>query len=233
MDLKAFMQRVDLDFNNIQVEPDYGGSLDYEFDINPEEFLDFAKHDIEDFEDKGTQALVNALSNSKRAIDCQVDKIFHCVGINPEGLNFPSKIEILQRIEMVAPRIIRKVIQKRNYLEHEYTCPEKEEIEDFIDIADLFIEASKRILDMFQEGFIVGDKKNMSDDEGHFIHCIYFYFDSDKKEFELRGYKEGAKIGSIKITPKDKEYLDIMKLSISVRKEIKAENTIKKFIELV
>ena len=213
MKLPKFMKLVDLNWNDVRVVPDSQIFLDYEFDISPEQFLEFAKKDIEN---SGKHALVNALSNSKRAIDCQVDKILHCFGINAKRQNFPAKLELLQELGVVAPRIVGKVVQERNYLEHEYKCPKKGQVKDFIDITTLFLEASSATLHNFYNSFIVGDKKNMFDDEERFKRCIFFNFDPDNKKFELSGYKNGASIGSIRIKSVDKEYLTIIKLAISI-----------------
>src|ERR1051325_7929482 len=112
-----FFKAVNFDWTRLRVDTDGDMSLDHEFDIDAEEFLKFAELDIEGGDER---AFVNALSNSKRAIDCQVDKILYCLSLNTKRQNFPSKIELLKEIGIVAPRILRKVISKRNYLEHEY-----------------------------------------------------------------------------------------------------------------
>lgn len=44
---------------------------------------------------------------------------------------------------MIAPRVLTKLNKARNLLEHEFTCPSREDVEDFIDIVSLFIESTK------------------------------------------------------------------------------------------
>ncbi len=209
-----FFKAVDFDWTRLRVETDGDMSLDHDFDINPEEFLKFAELDIEGGDER---AFVNALSNSKRAIDCQVDKILHCLSISAKRQNFPSRIEVLKELGIVAPRILRKVINKRNYLEHEYKSPEKEEVEDALDVATLFIEASDRTLHIFQDKFILGDEENMYNEENRFKHCVYFSYKSDKNKFKLRGYN-GNRVGSINVASSDKEYRAILRLAIATAK---------------
>ena len=230
MELKEFIKLVDLNRNNIEIEKDAGTSLDYEFDVNPEDFLKFANRDIEGGD---TRALVNALSNSKRAIDCQVDKVFRCFGIDVKKWNFPHKAKLLDELGVVAPRIVSKVIHKRNYLEHEYKYPEKEEVEDAIDIAALFIEASNNTLNNFWDAFQLGDKGNICYKNGHFKHCISFHLKPDREKIELYGNKDGKYVGNITVTSKDEIYLAILKLAISVGQERNIDDAIQNFVRLV
>lgn len=184
-----------LNFDALKVEGDndreYEATLAYNFDISPEEFLEFA---IEDVEKPNKRGLVNALSNAKRAIDCQVDKILFCFGIRPDKsvkilqkLNLPrlndlpAKMQVLQEIGIVAPRVIRKVVQKRNYLEHEYKCPEQEQVEDAVDIAQLFIEASNKTLHTFA-GFAIYDH---SDDKQHKAIFVDYKEEEDEGKFMI------------------------------------------------
>lgn len=48
-----------------------------DFEVTPEEFLNFAKMDYKDNSKKG---LVGAVTNAKRAIDCQIDWIINYLG---------------------------------------------------------------------------------------------------------------------------------------------------------
>ena len=57
---------------------------------------------------------------------------------------FPSKMKELNQVGVVAPRILRKINKTRNLLEHEYTLPSKEKVEDAMDVAILFITYTNR-----------------------------------------------------------------------------------------
>jgi len=110
------------------------------FDFNPKDFLAFAKCDLSC---EYSHSLINALSNIKRAIDCQLDSLLYGFGLlqisRAKRWDFPYKSKVLTKIGVISPRILRKINQKRNLLEHEYTKPEAGQVEDAFDVANLFI----------------------------------------------------------------------------------------------
>jgi len=117
------------------------------FDTKPEEFLKFAEDDLRIGESKGQY---NSLSNVKRAIDCQMDSIllrFCLYEISKsEKWNFPKKIDVLNKLGIISPRILQKINAKRNSLEHEYKKPTREDVEDAIDVATLFVHYTNKFL---------------------------------------------------------------------------------------
>lgn len=141
MNLKKLIESRNLNLENIYIYSDSGENLNDNlagFELNPEDFLDFAENDLKS---NNTHGYVNALSNAKRAIDCRVDKLLIIFGINPKNWYFPQKIEYLKDVGVIAPRIVEKVNRNRNYLEHNYKCPDKEKAYDAVDIASLFVES--------------------------------------------------------------------------------------------
>jgi len=78
MKLKDLIQKADLDWSKliVHLESDFI-SFSHEFPLDPKDFLTFAK---KDFFAADTRGLVNALSNAKRAIDCQTDSILIALG---------------------------------------------------------------------------------------------------------------------------------------------------------
>ena len=115
--------------------------------IKPKEYLEFAERDIQG---KDLRGAVNALSNSKRAIDCQVENIIASFGL-PKKRNFPERLELIQSLGLVAPRIVRKIVQTRNLIEHGYAHVGVADAEDAVDIATLFVEATNKI---FQHSYM-------------------------------------------------------------------------------
>ncbi|KKG10630.1 hypothetical protein EO98_17170 [Methanosarcina sp. 2.H.T.1A.6] len=119
--------------------------IETDFDIPPSEFLKFAEFDlIAEYE----HHLVNSLSNTKRAIDSQLDSLLIGFGLSEKSKRwrFPKKIEFLNSIGIISPRILNKINRKRNLLEHEYKNPNKEEVEDALDIATLFVSYTNKYL---------------------------------------------------------------------------------------
>lgn len=228
MEINTLFNLVRLDWENAYRHPGDGTVLNREYEINPEEFLEFAENDILTNDRRG---LVNALSNSKRAIDCQVDKMLECYGINAKKWNlrnFPAKLDLLKDIGVVAPRIVRKVITTRNYLEHDYKCPEKESVEDAIDVAHLFVEASNRKLTIWEHFYIVDKEYN----SWNFEKNINIRFDHDEGKFRIHGNRDHKRIGESIITTANKdEYIALLKIAISTKDEINDE-TIQYLISL-
>ena len=114
--------------------------VDTKFDTMPSEFIGFAEADLQtDLEHR----FINSLSNAKRALDCQADRLLKMLGFYGESKDkfwgFPKKILLLQKLDILAPRILNKINKTRNLMEHHYIKPNSEQVEDFIDIVALFI----------------------------------------------------------------------------------------------
>jgi hypothetical protein len=114
------------------------------FDINPREFLSYAKRDLEENTDRGK---INGLGNAKRAINCRVDEIIKILNFEELSISknwgLPYKLTVLNSFHIVAPKVLTEWInKKRNLLEHEYERPK--DIKHDIDIAELFIEATDK-----------------------------------------------------------------------------------------
>ena len=127
------------------------------------------------------------LTNAKRAIDSQIDKVFGCFGLK-KPRNFPQKLIGLNEIGLIAPRIINKVSTLRNKLEHEYKLPEVEQVEDAIDVANLFVFALDSILYTFPDHFIIGIfLENRSKKNGDLIYDkrVFIGYDKNKHEYFL------------------------------------------------
>ncbi len=111
------------------------------------QFFKFAENDLNS---KYEHNLINSLSNIKRAIDCQMDTLLFAFGLykksKKEEWNFPRKLEVLNNLGIITPRILGKINQKRNFLEHEYRKPTKEEVEDALDVAALFLAYTQKFL---------------------------------------------------------------------------------------
>lgn len=66
--------------------------------------------------------------------------------LKKEKWNFPKKIDFLNSVGIISPRILTKINRRRNLLEHEYKNPNEEEVEDALDIAILFINYTNKYL---------------------------------------------------------------------------------------
>lgn len=120
----------------------YGmGSLTFPFEQTGDDYLKSAERDLQHEDNAGN---INALTNAKRAIDCQLEALISKFGL-PKKKTFPERTTQLQRIGLVAPRILQKVNKTRNFLEHEFMVPERSAAEDAVDIATLFVKVTNSI----------------------------------------------------------------------------------------
>ncbi len=177
--LKNLIAKVGIDPEKAIALSDGGTDLKHEFDIRPEEFLQFSENDISDNEPRG---LVNGLSNAKRAIDSQVDEVIRCLLIRPEVLKQP-KLEILSDLGLVAPRILRRIRDSRNLLEHEYRLPTKQQVEDAIDVATLFVTACRKTFFLFPDVVVIANEDEESDPVFLFKKRVLITTDWDEKGF--------------------------------------------------
>jgi len=110
----------------------------------PIDYLTFARQDLVE---RDTRALINALGNIKRAIECQLDVFLEMYGLlklsMKEKWAFPKKIDVVRKIGIVAPSILKLINSKRNKMEHYHKKPRRKEVVEFLDVAELFIELFK------------------------------------------------------------------------------------------
>lgn len=126
-----------------------GGSFEMtELKTSPVEFLSLAE---DDFERGGLSALVNATTNVKRAIVCQLDQLLISFGYPSFRWDVPEKIKRLRALGLLAPSLLRKVVKMRNILEHEYKTPELKVVEEALDIASLFVMSASAMFMPFDD----------------------------------------------------------------------------------
>ncbi|WP_454240154.1 hypothetical protein [Pseudomonas sp. HLS-6 TE3448] len=115
---------------------------------SPAEFLSLAE---DDFERGGLAALVNATTNAKRAIVSQLDQLLISFGYQSLRWNVPQKIERVRTLGLMAPSLLRKIVDMRNILEHEYATPELGKVEEALDIASLFVMSASAMFIPFDD----------------------------------------------------------------------------------
>lgn len=149
---------------------------DIPFEITPKQFLEYAEKAIKE---GGQAGYINALSNIKRAIDCQLDLVLYILGqskkAKKEGWKFPRKIEFIRSVGLVAPEILTKINRKRNELEHKYKYPATEEVKDALDIANLFLASTNKFVERKYLGF--GTELNRGE--------LWVNFDQDQNLFKI------------------------------------------------
>ncbi len=133
-----------LESNNTRFDSSSFLTVPIPFPIPPNEYLSFAEEDLKDEAPRGP---VNALSNAKRALDARVDLVLIAFGLfkpaRDHNWNIPTKLERISRLGVLTPRVLTKLNRTRNLIEHEFHNPSLEQVEDFVDVVALFIEATR------------------------------------------------------------------------------------------
>jgi hypothetical protein len=171
------------------------------FEIEPKEYLQYAKLDLKE---KTKKALLNSIMNSKRAIDCQIDSICFNLGNLNKRLNFPEKIVFLRKIGIISPNILKKINKIRNLMEHEYKIPNKSDVEDAVDIADLFLASTEKFIrEIYNLSFDVSMNINLRKIEKGVLTTweIILKYKKKEKDFIIEFGKN-----NFRITKKEKEY---------------------------
>ena len=186
--------------SNVQMDALSSTEVDSPFDLKAEDFLSFAEEDVKGDNDKD---IINALSNAKRAIENRMDLLLYAFGCPnlEEQWGFPKKVEMLNDLGIIAPRILRKINTIRNLLEHQYKLPNKGEAEDAIDVAVLFLKSTKNFIYNFVNDFICYDKEN---------HVFLEFI--DHSEIKIRIVSSGE--DTFSITYKDMTFRDWLRFLI-------------------
>ena len=211
MEIKEFLELMD--------DPDListGSSsapVNTDFEIKPTDFLEFAENDLmSDYSHKD----INALSNGKRALDCQLDSLLVAFNLysvaQRHRWSFPKKVEVVNDLGIVAPRVLKKINKIRNLMEHEFARPNSEQISDFIDIAALFFAATDKYIYnlMYYSTFQIIRGR---DSENWKFYCEgTIQLDLEKVIIDLALYKDGTRqeIQQIEVKNDDKDYIKLL-----------------------
>lgn len=98
----------------------------------------------------------------------------------------PNKIDLLNRLGIIAPRILRKINKVRNTMEHDFYCPGIDEVQDFADVILLFISYTDKYL------FETKKECELIDDESQFYCIPEFDRDEQKIIVDVRGSLQGT-----------------------------------------
>jgi len=201
------------DFSEVHMGSMGSFNIEPPFETKARDYLKFAEYDLSN---EYNHHNINALSNVKRAIDCQIDTLLFSFGLleisKEERWTFPRKIDFLNDAGIISPRILKKINRKRNVLEHEYRNPLTAEVEDAVDVAILFMEYTEKFLvNALYDCEVVKD----NDTEGYFgikmdyeLHQISLYYYMDENTIP----REATKI----IKPGSAEYNEYLKFFISL-----------------
>ena len=204
-----------------------------EYKIQPIDSFKQAEKDLKD------NVYSNCLSNSKRALEGQINSILIALGFkNKAKKNFPTKIDFLIQLGISAPRILSRINSTRNLFEHEFEMPNNEIVEDFLNITELFMVSTNHYLTSFPEHFTIANKNegihvnvhlnykfcqiSLNDqrlyDNGKHLNIAKYYSNSLEKENKIIGDKN-ENVKSIILDTSNNEYIEIIKFLIAWKQE--------------
>lgn len=198
------------------------------FDISPKDFLRFAKEDLKEGDERG---FINSITNSKRAIDSQIDETIEKLISKSDNFNpivndflkyfefesdIPIKLRIIHSLNLAPSLLISKSRTLRNKLEHIYKKPEVQEVKEALDVAELFIGSVAGKLGMIWTEFEIVDWKNNE-----------LIFEFSEKKFKIDYKKNDKLITSYIIDSNNIEFYGLLRLMISSNDEIEIEETFK------
>jgi len=243
--LQLIKDELKIDFTSTIIEFDSGSGSENPFELSARDFLRFAKSDFKSNDKKGN---INALTNAKRAIDCQIDSAFTMFGIQYDkipnssnkiieltglmNLDLPHKLKLIQAVDFAPSGLISKTRTLRNKLEHYYKIPDKEEVRDAIELAELFVLSIESHIKIIEDSFSITDKSKH--DESHYINnCVKVDFNYELKEINLGFYNEKEKIETITLNQNDEVFYAFIKLINNIHEQIELEDSLKIFLKMI
>lgn len=205
-----------LQADEIECDGSSGSDIDIPiYDISPEEFLDFAENAIS----SGTkEGIVNAVSNLKRALDCEMDMFFECINLkrifDKKNLKFEKKTQFLASIGLFPIRTVNKLNLMRNKLEHEYKTPEIYDLYTYYEL----IWSVVKILDLYLELLYINGEI-----------CLELYIENNEYYFTMKyDINECAFIFEIMDWTKGKER-EQKRLNVSLKSQSDMDDFVKAF----
>ncbi len=245
MTFLEILNKSKLDLTNaiLVADASMGGHYD-EFDFKPKDFLRFAKEDLANQTNKG---LINSLTNSKRAIDCQVDEALSRFGVHDKDeiqcltnfLNYFDieeeltwKLKLIQALNLAPSLLVSQTRTLRNKLEHEYRKPPNEEVENAADIAELFIKAISHKVLFPETDFFISDKDNHKKGTS-FTKVLSIKFKLKKHEFNIILKQNNDPKEKMTLGKESSAYLGLLRLMNSIDDEFEAMKSYKIILDMI
>ena len=250
--LSHLLESSGLDWSSVRITLDQFSTLTHTLPLLPNDFLGFASADIKS---GGIRGNVNAISNAKRAIDCQVEYIVGSLGYRPNELraqlgkglvsqiekwssanSLPFVFRFLESIGMFTPAIVDRVRILRHDVEHRFHKPTKKRASEAWEIATLFVRATESITVNFYESFGFGSGR--ATDHGHDLLAKEFYCRmacGDPKPhaevlFWARPRVLGSKAPSTVVLPEHESYYWLVRMAIALSRDIDVQPIIRGLI---
>ena len=162
------------DIESIRGYMDEGTDFECPFDTDPWEWLDFA---AENLKKESPHANADALSNTKRALDCELDFFIHCYGLANIAKVPPwatgRKIRLASDLGLAPESILQRLNAARNQLEHHYEMPSPITASNAHEIVTLFVTAVDLFLYPTRVGTMFHPRSSHEDSEGLHLRIVH------------------------------------------------------------
>lgn len=246
MSLGNITKAVGIDWTRTFICWETGTPLNFDFDITPDDFLRFAH---QDFQNKDNRGIVNAITNAKRSIDCQVDKFLASIGYGPnaalpqnvkdyimqystlnERVDIPQRLKLVRALGVAPSNLISKIRRIRHLLEHQYKLPTETQVAEAIEIATLFIGAVNNVLNSFKDDFYIYSERSIRED---YLPENRLSIQFEEGHFGITGFANCKEVGNIKILKNESPYLELLRLNIAVSVGANAEMAIYEILQII
>ncbi|MGH1438089.1 MAG: hypothetical protein ACRBG0_26880 [Lewinella sp.] len=248
MNILDFFKVLKIDLGQTLIEVD-GELLKVEnkFDFSSRDFLRFAKLDLKDAS-AGDRGLINALTNAKRGIDCQIDITLKTYGIDysnlpkaagkiidlsdENGVDLPYKLRLIQCLKLAPAGLISRVRTLRNKLEHYYEKPQRSEVKEAIELAELFIMSIESRLNLANDKFNIYDQSKV---KGVFEYPtqIVVQYKPARNAFLVIAVQENKVIESIGVDVENELYYFLLRLVNTFNDVTDTEDSLKLLLRAI
>ena len=234
MSLGTVLRAVGIHWNNTTILRDAGlwlVSHECPFELSPEYFLLAARRDLKW---GGLGGLANALTNAKKAIDCEADSFLDSLGIKPctkvppnvtdylarqgrsgyhdEGVNWV--LALLRALDVVPAGLAGRVRHRRNLLEHQYEGPDLQDAREAVEVADLFRRAVRYAKSRAPDAlYITSDDVAGMSQSFPPNRAALIYQDGS---IAAAAYVHGESVDQAAIAANDPGYLELVRLAIAI-----------------
>lgn len=239
--LRELIKLASLDLSDLIIEKDLGLWLQHDFQICPLDFVNFAK---EDLSENTTRGFINAITNAKRAVDCQIDSVYQAIGFshdkqheatkafvewhehNEGSVDAPKKLKFIRALGLAPTVLISKIRLLRNRLEHYYEVPDVNLVKEYVEIAELFICTVQYKLHLFTSDLMFINADKWSKRLRHTSHCLCFSWKTDEFGYAVTVYNSNNEKITMSIDNNETSYLHLIKLGMSLDSNINAQSVL-------
>lgn len=160
--LKNFLLQ---NLDKVEFDSACGGNYESpDFDLNPHDYLKFAKLELDNLSNANTENnklhILNCIFHLKRAVDCQLDVFLFQLNlykiVKEKNLKFDKKLDFIKEIGIIESSSLSRLNHLRNKMEHQYKYPDIVEIQVYYDLVNAFVSLIESNMVIFLSAVEIG-----------------------------------------------------------------------------